>query len=83
MTGIAASEAAKANALTSSPMRASGMCSQPSGIHLPAQCLTAETAGLLRGEADRLTARIDCLTRNRDAIRAYLAAIQPGRPPDR
>ena len=54
---------------------------QPSGIHLPAQCLTAETAGLLRGEDDRLTARIDCLTRNRDAIRAYLAAIQPDRPP--
>ena len=53
------------------------------GIHLPAQCLTAETAGLLRGEADRLTQRIDCLTRNRDAIRAYLAAIQPERSPDR
>ena len=56
---------------------------QPSGIHLPAQCLTAETAGLLRGEADRLTQRIDCLTRNRDAIRAYLAAIQPDHSPDR
>ncbi len=47
----------------------------PDVIHLPAQCLTAETAALLEREADRLQQRIDCLTRNRDAIRAYLAAI--------
>ncbi len=53
----------------------------PNGIHLPAECLTAETAGLLRREADRLQQRIDCLTRNRDAIRDYLAAIQPGTVP--
>jgi DNA-binding transcriptional MerR regulator len=48
----------------------------PNEIHLPAECLTAETATLLRREADRLQQRIDCLTRNRDAIRNYLAAIQ-------
>ena len=46
------------------------------GIHLPAQCLTAETAGLLEREADRLGQRIDCLSRNRDAILRYLAAIR-------
>ena len=43
---------------------------RPDAIHLPAQCLTAETAALLQGEADRLQQRIDCLTRNRDAIQA-------------
>jgi DNA-binding transcriptional MerR regulator len=52
----------------------------PNEIHLPAECLTAETAGLLQREADRLQQRIDCLTRNRDAIRAYLAAIKPASP---
>ncbi|MGN6681900.1 MAG: hypothetical protein ACTHKL_29400, partial [Streptosporangiaceae bacterium] len=49
---------------------------EPDGIVLPAACLTAETAGLLRREADRLQQRIDCLARNRDAIRDYLAAIE-------
>jgi DNA-binding transcriptional MerR regulator len=54
---------------------------EPDSIHLPAQCLTAQTSDLLRREADRLTQRIDCLARNRDAILAYLAAVQPdGRP---
>ncbi|HEY5987027.1 MAG TPA: MerR family transcriptional regulator [Streptosporangiaceae bacterium] len=52
----------------------------PTGIHLPAECLTAETAGLLRREADRLERRIDCLTRNRKALLEYLAAIQGARP---
>ena len=51
----------------------------PDMIHLPAQCLTAETAALLQCEADRLQQRIDCLTRNRDAIRGYLAAITSAR----
>jgi DNA-binding transcriptional MerR regulator len=54
---------------------------EPGTIHLPAQCLTAETAGLLRREADRLTQRIDCLARNRDAILAYLAAVEPSCTP--
>jgi len=48
----------------------------PDSIHLPAACLTDETASLLRREADRLQQRIECLTRNRDAIRNYLAAIE-------
>jgi len=46
------------------------------GIHLPVQCLTAETAELLEREAERLGQRIDCLSRNRDAILGYLAAIR-------
>jgi DNA-binding transcriptional MerR regulator len=49
----------------------------PCQIHLPARCLTAETASLLRGEVSRLQQRIDCLTRNRDALLGYLAAISP------
>ena len=46
------------------------------GIHLPAQCLTAETAELLEREAERLGQRIDCLSRNRDAILVYLTAVR-------
>jgi DNA-binding transcriptional MerR regulator len=49
----------------------------PCQIHLPAQCLTAETASLLRDEVARLQQRIDCLSRNRDALLGYLAAILP------
>jgi DNA-binding transcriptional MerR regulator len=52
------------------------------GIHLPAQCLTAATAELLEREAERLGRRIDCLSRNRDALLGYLAAIR-GPLPDR
>ncbi len=54
---------------------------EPDGIHLPAACLTAETEALLEREAGRLDQRIECLSRNRDAIRAYLAAIQASGPP--
>ena len=46
------------------------------GIHLPAQCLTAETAELLEREAEWLGQRIGCLSRNRDAILGYLAAVR-------
>jgi DNA-binding transcriptional MerR regulator len=46
------------------------------GIHLPAQCLTADTARLLEDEAERLGRRIDCLSRNRDALLRYLAAVR-------
>src|SRR5262249_59991110 len=52
------------------------------GIHLPVQCLTAETADLLEGEADRLGQRIACLSRNRDAILGYLAAVRGSAPAD-
>ncbi|MER8186473.1 MerR family transcriptional regulator [Kitasatospora sp. NPDC094015] len=49
----------------------------PQGIHLDPRCLTAETEALMRGEAERIQQRIDCLARNRDAILAYLAAVRP------
>ncbi|MFD7893557.1 MerR family transcriptional regulator [Streptomyces sp. NPDC059743] len=48
---------------------------KPDEIHLHPECLTPETAALLRGEAERIQQRIDCLARNRDAIHAYLAAV--------
>jgi len=48
---------------------------EPGSIHLQPQCLTAETARLLNCEVTRLQQRIDCLTRNRDALLGYLAAI--------
>ncbi|GAA4237389.1 DNA-binding transcriptional MerR regulator [Streptosporangium album] len=54
---------------------------RPDEIHLHPECLTPETDGLLRGEAERIQQRIDCLTRNRDAIRAYLAVVQPDTAP--
>jgi hypothetical protein len=52
------------------------------GLH--PECLTQETAALLRGEIDRIQSRIDCLARNRDALRTYLDTVQPGplRPAD-
>jgi DNA-binding transcriptional MerR regulator len=50
---------------------------RPDEIHVHPDCLTAETAALLRDEADRIQARIDCMGRNLSAIRAYLAAVQP------
>ncbi|WP_406350276.1 MerR family transcriptional regulator [Streptomyces sp. NBC_00658] len=54
--------------------------SGPGEIHLHPECLTAETAGLLRDEIDRIQSRIDCLARNRDALRAYLTAVQSDGP---
>ncbi|MFF5210579.1 MerR family transcriptional regulator [Streptosporangium sp. NPDC000396] len=54
---------------------------KPDEIHLHPECLTPEVAGLLRGEAERIQQRIDCLARNRDAIYAYLAAVQPDTAP--
>ncbi|MFD7709568.1 MerR family transcriptional regulator [Streptomyces sp. NPDC059785] len=51
--------------------------SGPDAIHLPPECLTPETAALLRGHIDRIQSRIDCLARNRDRLRSYLAAVQP------
>ncbi len=38
--------------------------------------LTPEMVALLEAEQARLTTRIDCLTRNRDAIADYLAALR-------
>jgi DNA-binding transcriptional MerR regulator len=53
----------------------------PSQIHLHPACLTPELADLLRAEAERIHQRVECLSRNRDAIYAYLAAVEatPGR----
>ncbi|MFE2843513.1 MerR family transcriptional regulator [Streptomyces scopuliridis] len=51
--------------------------SRPDQIHLHPECLTPETAALLRDEAERIHQRVECLARNRDAIYAYLAAVQP------
>lgn len=52
----------------------------PDQIHLPPRCLTAETAALLRDEVTRLTARIDCLARNRDALAGYVTAVTKNQP---
>ena len=52
----------------------------PSEIHLPPRCLTDEMVVLLRSEIARLTSRIDCLARNRDALAGYLHAILPAEP---
>ncbi|MFI7420269.1 MerR family transcriptional regulator [Nonomuraea sp. NPDC049684] len=49
---------------------------KPDEIHLHPECLTPELAELLRAEAGRIQQRIDCLSRNRDAIHAYLAAVR-------
>jgi DNA-binding transcriptional MerR regulator len=42
--------------------------------------VTPETVALLEAEHARLTARIDCLTRNRDAIGDYLTALYEAGP---
>ena len=42
--------------------------------------LSAELAGALSQHLERIQKRIDCLTRNRDAVRAYIASAQ--RRPD-
>ncbi|MFF1808234.1 MerR family transcriptional regulator [Streptomyces sp. NPDC058251] len=54
--------------------------SGPGDIHLHPECVTPETTALLRGEIDRIQRRIDCLARNRDALRTYLAAVRPDSP---
>ncbi|MDA0634231.1 MerR family transcriptional regulator [Nonomuraea sp. MCN248] len=46
----------------------------PREIHLPDA--TPEMITALERERDRMTARIDCLARNRDAIAAYLDAVR-------
>jgi DNA-binding transcriptional MerR regulator len=49
----------------------------PRSIHVPNP--TAETLGTLERERDRMTARIESLTRNRDAIAEYLDAVRGGK----
>jgi DNA-binding transcriptional MerR regulator len=47
----------------------------PGEIAVHPDCLP-ETAALLQQEAERIQRRIDCLARNRDAIRGYLDSIR-------
>jgi DNA-binding transcriptional MerR regulator len=47
----------------------------PGKIAVHPDCLP-ETAALLQEEAERIQRRIDCLARNRDAIRGYLDGIR-------
>jgi DNA-binding transcriptional MerR regulator len=51
---------------------------QPRAIHL--QDATPELIATLELERDRMTARIDCLARNRDAVADYLDAVLELRP---
>ena len=54
---------------------------KPRIIHFPDA--TPEMIATLRHERDRMTERVECLTRNRDAIAEYLAAVCGTiRPPD-
>ncbi|SEM26302.1 MerR family transcriptional regulator [Nonomuraea pusilla] len=48
---------------------------KPTDLHVHPECVTPELVELVRAEADRIKARIDCLSRNHDAIRAYLDAV--------
>ncbi|MTE16074.1 MerR family transcriptional regulator [Nocardia sp. CT2-14] len=47
---------------------------KPRAIHFPDA--TPEMIAILEHERDRMSARIDCLARNRDAIAAYLDAVR-------
>ncbi|MFJ5831569.1 MerR family transcriptional regulator [Streptomyces sp. NPDC093089] len=47
---------------------------KPRTIHFPDA--TPEMLATLEGERDRMTARIRCLTRNRDAVAEYLDAVR-------
>ncbi|MEU5432325.1 MerR family transcriptional regulator [Streptomyces sp. NPDC020719] len=48
----------------------------PGTVHL--SDMTPETITGLELHRDRMTARINCLTRNRDAVANYLATLRPG-----
>ncbi|MEV2278561.1 MerR family transcriptional regulator [Nocardiopsis sp. NPDC049922] len=52
---------------------------QPRSIHFPDA--TPEMLALLEHERDRMTQRIACLSRNRDAVSEYLEAVRDGNPP--
>jgi len=45
---------------------------QPADVRQTVTCLPAETVAQIRAELERVEQRIDCLSRNRDAIAAYL-----------
>jgi DNA-binding transcriptional MerR regulator len=48
---------------------------KPRVIHFPDA--TPEMIATLERERDRMTQRVECLTRNRDAISEYLEAVRP------
>ncbi|MFD7918341.1 MerR family transcriptional regulator [Streptomyces sp. NPDC059740] len=51
---------------------------RPRAVHLPDA--TPEVLAALERERDRMTERIGCLTRNRDAIADYLDVVRRGAP---
>ncbi|NIH81423.1 MULTISPECIES: MerR family transcriptional regulator [Amycolatopsis] len=53
---------------------------KPRTIYFPDA--TPEMLATLECELDRMTRRIDCLTRNRDAIAEYLDIVRQGAQPD-
>ncbi|MGW0561538.1 MerR family transcriptional regulator [Streptomyces sp. NPDC003016] len=53
---------------------------KPRTIHFPDA--TPEMLATLELERDRLTERIECLTRNRDAMADYLEAVRDNNRPD-
>ena len=53
---------------------------KPRAIHFPDA--TPEMLATLERERDRMTERIDCLIRNRDAIAEYLDVVRSGDLPD-
>ncbi|MET7301887.1 MerR family transcriptional regulator [Embleya sp. NPDC005575] len=52
---------------------------KPRTIHFPDA--TPEMLAALEHERDRMTERVNCLIRNRDAIAEYLDAVRGGNPP--
>jgi DNA-binding transcriptional MerR regulator len=52
----------------------------PEQVRLTPPRISADTADALRRHLDRVQQRIDCLTRNRDAIRGYIDAVGKPRP---
>ncbi|WP_075926529.1 MerR family transcriptional regulator [Nocardiopsis sp. CNR-923] len=52
---------------------------RPRSIHFPDA--TPEMLALLEHERDRMSQRIACLSRNRNAISEYLEAVRDGSPP--
>ncbi|MBM7170175.1 MerR family transcriptional regulator [Streptomyces sp. G44] len=51
---------------------------QPRAIHF--SDATPEMIAVLERERDRMTQRIDCLIRNRDAVAGYIDAVRNGAP---
>lgn len=47
----------------------------PQQVRLRPQRISPHTAAALHRHLDRVEQRIDCLSRNRDALRAYIAAV--------